>query len=169
MAECHVAGMSPHGVLPRLTFKGKSQYASAPLPAEAIGAILAALEGRQADPRLGRAEVILDAYGGAVSRVAKDATAFVHRDAQCSIQYVSIWHPSDPARVVNANLRWIDGLAAAVRPHVSRFSYQNYIDPSLGDWAHAYYGSNLARLVSVKRKYDPANFFRFHQSIPTRL
>jgi len=169
IAGCHVAGKSPHGILPRLTFKGASQYADAPLPAEGIGRILTALETRQADPRLGRAEVILDAYGGAISRVGKEATAFVHRDALCSIQYVAIWKQSDPASVVRANLRWIESLTAAVRPFVSRFSYQNYIDPSLGDWQQAYYGSNLARLVSIKRKYDPSKFFRFRQSIPTRL
>jgi len=169
IAECHVAVKSPHGVLPRLTFKGKSQYADAPLPAEGIGRILTALETRQADARLGRAEVILDAYGGAISRVDKDATAFVHRDALCSIQYVAIWNQLDPASVARANLRWIESLTAAVRPFVSRFSYQNYIDPSLADWQRAYYGSNLARLVAIKRKYDPSSFFRFHQSIPARL
>jgi FAD/FMN-containing dehydrogenase len=169
VSACHRADKSRNGRLPRLTFKGKSQYALAPLSATGIAEILHRLEARQADARLGRGEVILDAYGGAVGRVPKAATAFVHRDALASIQYVAIWNQGDPASVARANLQWIDGLATGVRPYVSAGAYQNYIDPSLANWKQAYYGSNLRRLVSIKRKYDPRNAFRFAQSIPTRL
>ena len=65
-----------------------------------------------------------------------------------------------------AALSWIDGFSSAMRPHVSRYAYQNYIDPQLTTWKTAYYGSNYARLVDVKKQYDPEDLFRFRQSIP---
>jgi FAD/FMN-containing dehydrogenase len=167
VAECHVQGASPHGVLPRSTFKAKSRYALRPLSAPGIRALLAGIESRQRNRRLGGGGIILDSYGGAINRVAADATAFVHRNAIFSMQFFASWSAGAPRSVVNANLRWIDAYYSSMLPHVSRYAYQNYIDPDLADWQQAYYGSNLARLISVKRKYDPANFFRFRQSIPT--
>jgi FAD/FMN-containing dehydrogenase len=50
---------------------------------------------------------------------------------------------------------------------VTQGSYQNYIDPTLSDWQQAYYGSNLARLKTVKQSYDPDGIFHFAQSIPS--
>jgi FAD/FMN-containing dehydrogenase len=150
----------------RLTFKAKSNYANEPLSPTGVAALLNGLEARSADSTAGRGQVIFDAYGGAINRVPAGATAFVHRSALFSIQYEAIWSQASAAR---RNLAWIDALHAAMRAHVSGFAYQNYIDPALATWKSAYYGSNLRRLVAVKRRYDPRNMFRFRQSIPTRL
>lgn len=68
--------------------------------------------------------------------------------------------------VVAANHNWLVEIKKAMQPYATGFSYQNYIDTGLTDWQHAYYGANLARLESVKRTYDPTNFFHFGQSIP---
>jgi len=109
---------------------------------------------------LGGAALIFDAYGGAINRVHAAQTAFVHRRSLFSIQYFSSW-TGDGA----GDLHWIRSLYGAMRPYVSGFAYQNYIDPDLRSWRHAYYGSNLSRLQSVKRRYDPHNVFHFKQSI----
>ena len=64
---------------------------------------------------------------------------------------------------------WADDLWDRMGPFTSNGSYQNFADPALEDWPRAYYGENLARLVQVKRKYDPRRVFDFPQAIPTTL
>jgi len=103
--------------------------------------------------------ILVDAYGGAVGRVAPAATAFPHRHELASVQVFAVG-PATPTRA------WVKATRAAVKPAVSGGAYVNYIDPDLKDWQRAYYGANLARLEKVKRRYDPKNLFRFAQSIP---
>jgi Berberine and berberine like len=167
VAECH---LQPQGQLGRSTFKGKSDFVNRgkPLTARGIDVLVRHVESREAAGP-GRGIVLLDSYGGAINRVPRAATAFVHRDALFSLQYLAYWEASDPVAVAAANLRWLRKVRGAMHPFVSGFAYQNYIDPELTSWRHAYYGSNLKRLVAVKRRYDPTGVFRFGQSIPSHL
>lgn len=105
-------------------------------------------------------------WGGAINRVAPDATAFVHRTQHFLFQMETLWSRGAPAARVQANLEWVDGVYGAMRPSFSGQAYQNFIDPALRDWPLAYYGGNLARLRTIKRTYDPGNLFRSAQSIP---
>ena len=102
----------------------------------------------------------LYAMGGAIRRVRPHETAFVHRDARFFIAYQTTW--SSPADD-RANFDWCESIYAAMRPYVSGYAYQNYIDSELPDWAHAYYGANYPRLQRVKARYDPRGLFRFAQ------
>jgi FAD/FMN-containing dehydrogenase len=82
------------------------------------------------------------------------------------MQYLAYW---DPASQAAPNIGWLDRFHSAMRPYVSPFAYQNYIDPAQPNWKNAYYGVNLGRLVAVKRRYDPDNVFRSRQTIPLRV
>ena len=145
----------------RSTFGAKSSIANAPLSSVGIDALLNQIELRRSAGS-GSGIVLLDSWGGAINRVPKNRTAFVHRDALFSMQYLAYWSSGAPAA---PNVAWLRRAHAAMKPHVSPFAYQNYIDPDLPNWQHAYYGTNLPRLQSVKRKYDPHNVWHFRQSV----
>lgn len=141
--------------------KGKTSFVSNPLDAEAIRTFKECMS--QAPS--GAAPTVY-AMGGAISRVRPEETAFVHRDARFLIAYQTNW---DQAADDQTNLDWCEHIYEAMRPYVKGGAYVNIPDRTLPDWPHAYYGGNLARLVEVKRAYDPENVFHFAQSIPVSL
>jgi FAD/FMN-containing dehydrogenase len=153
-AQCHrpgkLPGENPNGKVVRDRFGAKSHFAYRPL--SSAGA--ATLAGQVA--KGGSHAVLLDAMGGAVGRVRPDATAFPHRAALFSVQYVA--HGADRAT-------WLRGAHATMRQHFGDHAYVNYIDAELTGWRQAYYGPNADRLARVKSAYDPHRLFRFPQAI----
>lgn len=162
VAQCHLVGETPTGTLTRANFVAKSDYVDTPLTSAAIGTITQWLENAQS-AGFGFGSLEIDPYGGAINRVPAGATAFVHRNALFSGQYLAHWSQPSGASAASA---WLRGFYAAMRPFVSGFAYQNYIDPGLTSWKHAYYGSNYPRLQTIKSEVDPAWLFRFAQGIP---
>lgn len=161
---CHTAGQYPGGTLPRVVELAKSDIFLEPLGDAGVRAVLAGVEHRPTTG--GESGVLFDSWGGAINRVRPTETAFVHRSAIASAQYIA----SLPTAVGTATVRearaWLEAWYATMRPYASGQAYQNYIDPYLPDWAHAYYGENLPRLQRVKAKWDPDDVWHFRQSIP---
>jgi FAD/FMN-containing dehydrogenase len=143
-----------------LLMKGKSDYVIDPMTDQGI---LTLLNGLQNAP--GEIYVLCDTYGGAINKIASDATAFVHRgNTRYSIQYYMEW--TDPA-ASDANIAMMRTLYTSMRPHVSGGAYVNYCDLDLGNgYARAYWGDNLPRLMKIKAGVDPKNIFRHAQSVP---
>jgi Berberine and berberine like len=105
-------------------------------------------------------------WGGAYNRVPPAATAFVHRDALFQLKHAAVVDPQASRDAKRGAHRWVTRSWALVHRWGSGRVFQNFADPDLEDWAGAYYGSNYDRLVRVKARYDPAGFFRPHQSLP---
>jgi len=165
VAACRLPSQGPRGALSRKPLIGASDYLNQPLSAAGVAVVVDFVEQRQADGSLGEGGAQFDAYGGAINRVAPAATAFVHRSALASVQRTSSFRPGDTAATIERGRRWLATFTAALRPHVSGESYQNYVDPDLVDWARAYYGANLARLRTIRATADPDRLFSFPQAL----
>ena len=145
-------------------FLAKSAYAEVPFPAKGVGALVDFFDRWPASSR--SCSFSLHSVGGVSNAVSRSATAYVHRGAQAAFEFEVDWFEDATAEQIAENVAWVEALGEALQPYFNGEAYQNFIDPSLANWQRAYYAENFDRLVAVKRTYDPANVFRFPQSIP---
>ena len=102
--------------------------------------------------------------GGAVARVPADATAFANRDATHDINIVGSWLPNDAEP--DRHLAWVRRMFEALEPF-SKGVYVNFTSDDANDRVQsAYSAEQWQRLVTLKTKYDPTNFFRLNANIP---
>jgi FAD/FMN-containing dehydrogenase len=142
----------------------KSEFFGRPLPTEATAMLMKNFfEGRVAGQSR---ELDFTPWGGAYNRTRADATAFVHRAELFLLKHAVVVKPDAPAAERQAARRWLARSWELVRSWGSGRVYQNFPDPDLLNWAHAYYGANYDRLARIKARYDPDDFFRFRQSLP---
>ena len=153
VAACHTVGSAPGGTLPRESFRAKSDYVTKALNGTARQRLISAIEKRNSQP--GSGAILLDSYGGAINRVAPNATAFAHRNALFCIQYLSY----------NGSETWLSETRSSMHRYTSGQCYQNYIDRELPHWQQAYYAGNYSRLQSIRKAVDPHHFFNFPQAI----
>ncbi|MGZ9073216.1 MAG: FAD-binding oxidoreductase [Rhodoplanes sp.] len=110
--------------------------------------------------------VVIEYYGGAASRVGVSETAFAHREAQYDVGILTQW--TDPGES-QRHIEWTRSLADALRPYSSGAYLLNFLDEEGDDTIRAAFGENYRRLVEVKNKYDPTNFFRLNQNIKPKV
>jgi FAD binding domain-containing protein/berberine-like enzyme len=122
----------------------------------AIAAIATAINNAPA-----RCKAIIVPLRGAVSRVALTDTAFALRQPGYEVDIAGVWSAS--AEKADA-VRWVQ----ATRDNLQPFAHGVYVN-QLGDTSdeliRAAYGQNYARLVEIKKKYDPNNVLRLNQNI----
>jgi len=99
--------------------------------------------------------------GGAINRVAADATAFPHREITLTPLLAVSWPiTSDPT----AQVAWLRKYWASVEPHMQGFYTNDIIDETQKQVDENYLG-NYPRLVALKNQYDPANLFRLNANV----
>ncbi|KAF7842403.1 berberine bridge enzyme-like 13 [Senna tora] len=160
---------------PKVYFKAKSDFVRQVIPKKALNKLWEVF--LQEDEPV----MIWNSYGGMMSRISESSTPFPHRKGTLyMIQYVNVW--VDGEKSMAKHMDWIRKFYELMGPYVSKFpreAYVNYKDLDLGmnssngtsylrayGWGYKYFKGNFNRLVKVKSKVDPHNFFRHEQSIP---
>ncbi len=106
---------------------------------------------------------LIEHLGGAVARVAENETAFSNRGAMYNVSTLGTWID---AAEDEANIAWTRAVGNKIREFSTGGAYINYMpDDSSPERVKAAYEANFQRLVAVKRKYDPDNFFNANQNI----
>ena len=124
-------------------------------------------------------------YGGIMDRISPLATPYAHRAGYLfKIQYFTFWFEEGP-KANKHYLKFSRSFHEFMKPYVSSFpreAFPNYRDLDIGanpsnqtsiaraeTYGRDYYKENFERLVLVKTRVDPGNFFKHEQSIPPRV
>jgi len=99
---------------------------------------------------------------GAAQRVGKSDTAYSFREAVFAEVIVGV--DPDPANASKIT-EWCKGYYDALHPYSSGGAYVNFMMDEGQERVQASFRDNYARLATIKKKYDPTNFFRVNQNI----
>lgn len=142
---------------------GRRYYWKGSLLRELADDVIEAAVAHGTEPPLPWSQAVFEFYRGAMNRVDPAATAFAHREARYQLIAVGAW--DDPA-ADEQGMVWARGLHAATERHALNGAFLNFnnVDGE-SDRVRASYGANWDRLVEIKRRYDPMNFFRENNNI----
>jgi FAD/FMN-containing dehydrogenase len=111
--------------------------------------------------------LIQETMGGKVGEIPSNATAYVHRDFTLIIHINFRTSSLLDTDLQRRGLAWVRKVYTFTKFYLKHTeSYQNYDDADMKDGRlERYYGSNLPRLVQIKKKYDPTDYFHGPQTI----
>ncbi|KEH37085.1 putative tetrahydroberberine oxidase [Medicago truncatula] len=157
--------------------KRKSDYVKEPISKEGLEGIWKKMI------ELEKGVMFFNPYGGKMDEISPTETPLPHRAGNLwKIQYQANWN-EEGEEVTFYHINVTRELYKYMTPFVSknpRQAYLNYKDLDLGINHHGFFSSysqgsvygiqyfkdNFHRLVEIKTKVDPSNFFRNEQSIP---
>ncbi len=112
--------------------------------------------------------ILLFELKGEIQRRTRDSTAFDHRDDNFELSIIANWTSQAEDA---ANITWARETWSTAQPFVKQGVYVNHMTADeTADRIRAAYGPDkYDRLVQLKRKFDPTNFFRMNQNIAPGL
>jgi FAD/FMN-containing dehydrogenase len=111
-------------------------------------------------------QVLIQHLHGAASRVQPAETAFAQRQESYILGMFAAWTDEEAQQ----HIEWTRSFWTAIRQFGSLGVYVNFLGDEGEERIRASYGVNYERLVALKNRYDPTNFFRLNQNIkPTVL
>jgi len=129
----------------------------ASMPDEALDTILD-YAGRLPSPA---SEIFVAHLGGAANRVASDATAYPHRDAEFVMNVHTRW---EDAKDDKTCVSWARTFFDATAGFSTGGVYVNFISED-EERVEAAYGPNYGRVAKLKKRYDPENLFCVNQNV----
>jgi FAD/FMN-containing dehydrogenase len=110
-----------------------------------------------------RSFMMLFHKGGAVRDLSEDAMAYSGRDAEHELNINGVWTAEDRRQ---EDRDWVRKTFEQISPHSTGRAYINFLGDEGRERVRAAYGpAKYQRLVQLKRRYDPDNFFRLNQNI----
>lgn len=111
----------------------------------------------------GAASFSATAMGGAIGRIAEDATAFAGREARFDLSADASWDAADDD---DANRDWVRRAMDVVAPDLTLGRYANENADAGPDQTRLCYGdAKTARLAALKREWDPDNVFHRNHNV----
>jgi FAD/FMN-containing dehydrogenase len=101
-------------------------------------------------------------HHGSICRIGASEMAFSFRQSGYYVWTQTFWQ-DDSAR--QSSIDWVDRSWEVLRPSFAPGLYVNQLGDEGKERVRAAYGDNYHRLVALKNKYDPTNFFRMNQNI----
>lgn len=106
-------------------------------------------------------QVLIQHLHGAASRVQPAETAFAQRQESYILGMFAAWTGGEAQK----HIEWAHAFWTATGPFGSLGVYVNFLGDEGEERIRASYGVNYERLVALKNRYDPTNFFRLNQNI----
>jgi FAD/FMN-containing dehydrogenase len=128
------------------------------MPADFAAAIADGFQGKPNRTTL----VLVQQSGGAIGRVANDATAFSHREAAGNLLAITDWEVGQDGA---EHIAWTRSYWAELEPFIRGFYTNDLGLEETAETVNANYRDNYTRLVQIKNKYDPGNLFRLNANV----
>lgn len=110
--------------------------------------------------------IILFQLDGKVNELANEHSPVGNRDTKTVLNITASWESPDDDQ---ENIDWARTAWQDMRQFSTGGTYLNFLtEEEVGDRLQDAWGGNYDRLVDIKTKWDPENFFRMNKNIPPR-